>query len=423
MRRSPGVPNGPPDAAPADTLSTSGDAGADAVTVAVTLRGAPAPGVPVYFQNADSSLVLAVTTDPRGIAGAALAAGGYVTVVEPDDGTGSGITQLATFAAVRPRDALHLDVAPAGATDATAFTVTVSTALGATGYQLYTSCGQVVLDTTGTGSGELAGCGGAADIVVIAVESGTTGVPFLGSLYAAGVPVDRPAIVQGSYSPPATTRFAYTGVPASSTVVSTHQVIETARGSLYEASTSAPTGAGTATTELDLPVASGALGLTVSEALPVDTDAGEQRVFEWGALAPYTLDFAGALLPAYASAPTYDAASRSVAWTERSGGVAPGFVRAQIHAFRDGVPDGRRWSWAIVAPRGAGPRVTFPQFPAGDFDFTPHADDAIGIDDVMNASAPSGYDAVRAHGFDRLEAYVVGASGRFVVQTVHAPQL
>jgi hypothetical protein len=421
----PGFPNGVPDAAAPDTLLPSGDAGPDAVTVTVTLRGAPVPGVTVYFQNADSSLVLAAATGQGGTAGAVLAAGGQVTVIEPDDGTDSGITHLATFVSIQPRDALHLDLAPTGAIDTAAFAVTVPAAPGASGYQLDTSCGQVVLDASGTGRGELAGCGGTADVLVIALDPATGATPFVGSLYVAGVRVaDPPAIIQGSYAPAATVRFAYTGVPASSTAVSTLQVIETARGRLYDASTSAPVDAGEATGALDMPVASGALGLTVSEAAPAATDFGEQRVFEWGAWKPsYALDFAGALLPAYASAPTYDPAARSVTWTENSGGVAPDFVRAQIHVFRDGVADGKRWSWAIVAPRGAGPSVTFPRFPAGGFDFTPHADDAIGIDDVMNASAPPGYDAVRAHGFDDVQSYVAGSSGRFVVQTVYSPPL
>ena len=53
----PGFPYGAPDA-PVDTLSpTTGDAAPGAVTLTVTLRGAPVQGVAVYFQNPDSSVV------------------------------------------------------------------------------------------------------------------------------------------------------------------------------------------------------------------------------------------------------------------------------------------------------------------------------------------------------------------------------
>src|ERR1051326_5864091 len=76
----PGFPNGGPDAAPGDTLSPTGDAGPNAVGVTVTAHGAPAPGVVVYFQNADSSLVLGAEPDASGWAAAPHRAGGYVNV-------------------------------------------------------------------------------------------------------------------------------------------------------------------------------------------------------------------------------------------------------------------------------------------------------------------------------------------------------
>src|SRR5262245_56512944 len=85
----PPFPNGAPDAGSADALPTTPDAAPSAVTMTVTLRGATVPGTAVYFQNADSSLVLAATSDANGTASAMLAAGGYVTVIEPDDGTGT----------------------------------------------------------------------------------------------------------------------------------------------------------------------------------------------------------------------------------------------------------------------------------------------------------------------------------------------
>lgn len=417
----PGFPNGAPDAA-ADALPPSGDAGADAVTVTVTLHGVPAGGVPVYFQNADASLALAVTTDVAGTAGAVLGGGSYVTVIGPDDGTGTGVTHVATFAGVQPRDALHLDLAPPSAIDASEFTVAVPTASGAGGYQLYTSCGQLHLDASGTGAGQLIGCHGAADLIAIALD--LDGAP-LGSLFATDVPVtDQPAIVAGSYLPLATAQLAYSGVPASSSFVTADQVIATARGSLFDATISEPVVAGQATGGLAMPAATGAIGLTVSDALPAPSEFGEQRVFEWGAWsASYALDFTAALLPAYASLPSYDPASHTVVWTERGGGVPPSFVRARIHAFRDGLPDGQSWSWEIVAPRGGAARVVFPQLPAMISDFMPRAGDAIGVDDVVNVGAPLGYDAVRAHGFDDVRSYVAGPSGRFAVETVYMPSM
>src|SRR5438105_2298725 len=76
-----------------DTLGpATGDAPTGAVTLTVTSSNQPAANVSVYFQNADSSLVLAATTDAHGTVGAMLATGGFVTAIEPADS--SGIVKL-----------------------------------------------------------------------------------------------------------------------------------------------------------------------------------------------------------------------------------------------------------------------------------------------------------------------------------------
>src|SRR5438067_10053739 len=80
-------PNGSPDALPPDTLPPmTADAMPTSVTIAVTLNGMPVSNVPAYFQAADSTLAGAATTDAQGTAGAILATGGFVTVIEPEGG-------------------------------------------------------------------------------------------------------------------------------------------------------------------------------------------------------------------------------------------------------------------------------------------------------------------------------------------------
>src|SRR5256885_769439 len=87
-----------------------------------------------------------------------------------------------------PSDAV--DVTPTGPTDTATFTATVPTIAGASSYQLYTSCGQLFAGPSGAVTGTLVGCGGTADILVIALDAAAA---ILGSLYAPGVPVDQPA--------------------------------------------------------------------------------------------------------------------------------------------------------------------------------------------------------------------------------------
>lgn len=72
------------------------------VTIAVVNGDAAVAGVHVYFLNADSSVVLATTTDATGTASAVMAAGGSVTVVDPfATGQVSNHT-IETFMAVTP---------------------------------------------------------------------------------------------------------------------------------------------------------------------------------------------------------------------------------------------------------------------------------------------------------------------------------
>src|SRR6185437_5207362 len=73
-----------PDAPPSPTDAPSADAGPPPpVTVTVTYGGTPQPGVTAIFTNADSSPVATLQTDASGTASQDMAAGGFVTVVDP----------------------------------------------------------------------------------------------------------------------------------------------------------------------------------------------------------------------------------------------------------------------------------------------------------------------------------------------------
>lgn len=426
----PPFPNAPPDA-PVDALvlPITPDAAPGAVTVTVTERGAPVPGLAVYFQAADSSLVLAAATDAAGTASTVLAAGGYVTVIEtPDPGTGA--TRLATFAQAQPGDALHIDLEPTGPVDAAtvSITVPVPAAMDAASFEIDTSCGRLDAGATGAASGALVGCGGTVDLIAFARDSSGS---VIGSLYAPDVAVaGQPVALTGDYTALVPTAFGYTGVPATSGTVTTLQTLATARGSLFGDNTSAVVDAGKAAATLAMPATStlamprpAATAITVSEALPTDADPSEQVIFDWAPwTASYALDVAGAMLPPLAGRPAYDIGTRTASWVEGTGGTAPDLVRAQVRAFRDAIPEGRAWTWTIVAPRG-GTSVAFPRFPGTGFDYTPAAGDGPSVNDLTIASVPGGYDAVRAHGFDRVQRYVTGPTGRMVVQTLHPPTM
>src|ERR1700733_14986133 len=102
-----------PDGAPPDAPAMG------AVSVTVTLEGSGAANVPVYFQDADSTIVSDTVTDGSGVATATMGAGGFVTVVEPAIAvTVNGVVgtetngSLLTWSGVKPGDNLRDDLQP-----------------------------------------------------------------------------------------------------------------------------------------------------------------------------------------------------------------------------------------------------------------------------------------------------------------------
>src|SRR5258706_4899125 len=152
-----------------DTLSQpTGDAPPGATTLTVTVAGMPAANVPVYFQNADSTLVLGAITDAHGTVGAMLVTGGFVTAIEPADG--SGVVKLSTFSGVAAGEALHLDLSPLPSTAGTFTTLKVQTDGSASAYKIESQCGEVFVDGSGMSDVAFQGCGNLADIVVIDLD-------------------------------------------------------------------------------------------------------------------------------------------------------------------------------------------------------------------------------------------------------------
>lgn len=417
---------GPPDAA-IDTLGPpTADAAAGAVTVSVTVGGIPAANVPVYFQDADSTLVLAVTTDAQGTAGAIIAAGGYVTLIEPP--AGDGRVHLSTFAAVEPGDALHLDLEPRIALPPVVVDLTVDTAAETSRYDVFTSCGagviapEIPVGPTVTGTIQLEGCtGGAADIIVMPfdADNNALGAKYYPNRSVDGGPV---ALDDGAGYPALVNKdFTYSAVPPEISFVGTYHALTTERGLLFDGSTGNPQAA-SVTNTMNQPVAPGTTALTATAFVPAANQFGEQLVMDWEPSGgSYALDVSATLIAPYASGGTYDPATHSIAWTE-AGGVQPDVVRAQLGAYRDDIPEGRAWSWRIVAPHG-GTKVSYPRLPNDGFDFNPAEGDTVSISQLTTARLPAGYArAVRERGFDTLKRLITGPSGRLVVQELYVPE-
>ena len=139
------------------------------------------------------------------------------------------------------------------------------------------------------------------------------------------------------------------------------------------------------------------------------------------ASADYAIDVTHTMLPRYTTAPTYDAASRTIGWGEAPADGQATVVRARLHAYRDDIPSGRSWSWEIAAAKTA-TTVTFPALPDVDgFSFIPIASDTVGVDDLTTATFPGGFDAVRTSPFRDLVPALT--SGHAVIESLAQPQL
>ena len=384
-----------PDAARVDGAPDSPvDAATLPVTLTATYNGQPVAGVHVYFQNADSSVVLATTTDASGTASAVMYAGGYVTAINPYGAQGQD--DLETFAGVKPGD--HLLLRRALVPD-TAITVNVSAPdEGVPGYSVYSPCNNagatlappaVLLATAVPVSGQisLSNCGSATDFLVVASDGTPTDY-----LYAANVAVaDQGSadLTAGTYAPLTTRTLTYTNLPSAQSLSIENDVLDPL-GLIYIAGTETPVDQPNATVAIpEFPGESDLLQTTFN-----NQTYSQQVLFDWGHLgAAFSTDVGARALQNFTGSPTFDAATHagSIPLDTAAGGAAD-FSLFFMTVSRTSAQ--RTWSWTIAAPYAA--TVTLPTLPTDVFDYNVGSADSAGVNGWVNGKVPGGYDAVRA---------------------------
>lgn len=434
-----GLPDGPlappSDGAvdtPADTATDTSDP-RNPVTLTVVRNGVPQSGVHTYFLNADSSVVATLDTDASGTVTAVMAAGGSVTALNPFPPIAQAAVplqdnELRTFLGVKPGDHLVLTH-----NDKLSVSVEAPVDNGSIEYDLHTTCGGGSLSVGGgAGSGApggtvtLVGCGGTADVLVIAKEPDEGPPRTFGALYHPDQAINDLGTVDlsgdGYDQALDIVRFSYTNTPDASLTVS-HALVSP-HGALTPFVASADAGATSIIEPTALP---GITGSIVD--LQLDT-RGIHHVVDWGApAATYALDLTGLLLPGFlGEPPAYDVTARRVRWMEEDpNGATPDLTVAQIDVF--GVD--RTWHWTVAAPYTAG-ELAFPVLPGDVADWTPVDTDDPQVAEVTSVKLPGGYDAVRAHihdvhdaiAFGGFTGLTVGAAGRAVaVQFVLPPPI
>jgi len=381
-----------------------------AVKLTVTDRGAARAGVHVYFLDAAGALVAAVDTGADGVASAVVAAGGSVTALDAFAPRNATAHALFTYEGVKPGDQLVL--ARSDRTTA-AFTLSAPTVTGATAYDVFTTCGagSLAADSSGTratGTVNLGGCGGAADIAVLARQNST---PVSGLFHAAAVvPGTGSLELTDAYVAPTEVSFTYTNAPAGVTLDVQHAP-RLDHGRLGPFRLSVLGGAGT----LQEPVVAAASSVVLTS---FEVAAGGQEVVEWGPSSPtYTLDLPSVLLPEFPSRPAYDPATARVTWSEAARGVTPDATITLIQTSRSS--GARQWDWFVIAPYTPN-ELGLPRGATELADWLPTAGDTIYIDHVSTVKLTGGYDALRARTIDLAASdlsLAAGPSGRFVTSS------
>lgn len=382
----------PSDGAP----DSPADAAVQPVTFAAVLDRQPVMGVHVYFQNADSSVVLATTTDATGTASAVMAAGGYVTAVDPFGGVQQD--ELDTFVGVKPGD--HLLLTRSDVETATQVTVQAPDDSAMTSFYAYSPCNvsgtqlnpppQSLLATPVSAQMTLNNCGATTDFLVLASNgSGTSEF-----LYAPTQPIVDQGTVDltaSTYAPATSRTITYTNVPALRSMTQQADLLGPS-GPVFEFLTETPSDTIDPSITFNVPLFTGAVD--VLQTYFNYKQYSQQTTVDWGQLgSAATIDMAARALNEFTGPPTFDPSTHQASVpADTSAGLTPDFSLFALSASRSAVP--RNWVWFVTAPYGAS--VTLPTVPTDVFDFNVGSGDTYNVDSWVNGKVPGGYDAVRA---------------------------
>lgn len=326
---------GPPDA------PLAGDGrDLDVVRVIVSPTLTPsATRATVYFQAADSSLVLATRVDDAGHANAFMPSQGFVTVVER---IGSHVS-LYTYTGVRPGDVLF--VHPILGTRA-ALTVRAPERPPGTSYEVLTACGDH-FSSTPTTELSLNGCEATTDVLVMPDSSSFSFADdvALGAVREVSLP---------SYRGFEASTLTVVNAPDSEMMID-HGLAIGSRIYSSGAELTQPTGGVLAATRpLPLPA-----GSTLRSFVAPQAGSGGPAVLSWQPAAPsIVVDYAAAPRRSIISSPSLATTPLSVRWEEAS---APG--EASAFYVQVGWQQTDSFRWEIVAPSVVGSEIALPVLP------------------------------------------------------------
>jgi hypothetical protein len=411
-----GAPDSPKLDAPTPDAPASGT-----VSVVVTLGGSASANVPVYFQNADSTLVVKTMTDATGTASATMRSGGFVTLLEPQ-ALGAVVLPptLDTYAGVKAGDVLHDDVPTASGSVGVTFSLNSDPNPLAASYVVHTTCGDA-LQAFGSGtlstSAELTDCNGIADVVVVSETSGN--VP-LDSFAVTGVTIAAGSNIglKGSYAAIPLQQVTLTDVPPElSSSIEVIELLGTPHGAYFDF----PTFTSTGSASLPQPL-TGATDLVelVYTFFPATNSsvADDQQIFDWGPSPPgsVSVDVGARKLHDYVTRPQLNPTDEQLQWAVGSGAGAD-YLISEVSASRNGSAGASKWSWKIVSPGVEEGAQAYPTLPTDIFDFNFRDTDALTLNQCNGFTSAGGYDAARPHVFAGFNQFLLSApSGSFQIE-------
>lgn len=386
-----------PDASPHDGPSIDApDAAAQPVTVTVTRDGQAVPNVHVYFQNADSSVVLATTTDANGAASAVMDAGGSVTAVDPYALPLFGVSQsndIETILGVKPGDHLQL----AMSNTQTGITVNVDAAIdpAATSEKVFSPCasdGVQVFPPPQTAVAApvavtLTNCGATTDFLLVSYDE--TGAALNTAYFPAIAVADQGTVdlSTATFAGVDTKTWTFDNVPAQ-TSLSVADALIGPRGVVFQTFLETPSDSTNPTVTMAVPTFTGA-----NQLVQTSLYTGNQHtLLDWGPYAStFTTDVGARFLAEFSGAPSFDPATHTASITEAATGATADFSMFFMSANR--AADQHQWYWTVVAPHATA--IALPTLPTDIYDFNITAADTASVDGWVAGAVPGGYDAIR----------------------------
>jgi hypothetical protein len=390
-----------PDAAPHDGPATDApaDAAGDPVTLTATRNGIPVPGVHVFFQNSDSSIVSNTTTDDNGTASAVMAAGGYVTAVDPYALPALGATasnDVMTFVHVKPGDHLRLSEGSA----ATFIAVNISAPFdpAATTESVYASCGhdpaqlsppaQAVVAQVATAQMQLMNCGAATNFLLVSYDQNSQP---LNMAYLTNIAVTDGGAVDltaATFVGVDTKTWTFNNGPAL-TSLSFQDVVVDPLGAIFSTGNETPSDQQNPSVTMPVATVTGAMEVVQTSFQTTSS----HTLLDWGPYSStFTTDVGARALADFTGVPSFDPATHTESITEAATGATADFSLTFLIASRPS--DNHQWLWEVSAPHGTS--ITLPHLPTDVYDFNIVATDNVTVEAWINGQVPGGYDAVRA---------------------------